>query len=334
VRVEHLLVGPAEHGVVRYARELAEADGGPRGDADVVHVHYTDRLFGPTAETSAEVFVGRAVAMGRPVVVTLHDVPPHDGSVLQRRRAAAYAAVVGACAAVVVTLHDVPPHDGSVLQRRRAAAYAAVVGACAAVVVNSEHEATRLRAFADVVPAVVPLPVQPLPPGPVPPPDGQVVVLGFLYPGKGHEEALRALPPGVGLTALGKPSDGHEDLVASLAELGPLTVTGYVPDDELPARLRAASVPLAPHRHVSASGSIGSWLAAGRRPLVPDVAYTREVAQRSPGTLWLYDELAPALAAALADPARTWLDPGTPVGPAMPETVAAYRAVWAAVRAA
>ncbi|GAA4323312.1 glycosyltransferase [Klenkia terrae] len=301
VRVEHLLVGPAEHGVVRYARELAEADGGPRGDADVVHVHYTDRLFGHTAETSAEAFVARAVAMGRPVVVTLHDVPPHDGSVLQRRRAAAYAAVVGACAAVVV---------------------------------NSEHEAARLRAFADVVPTVVPLPVQPLPPGPVPPPDGQVVVLGFLYPGKGHEEALRALPPGTGLTALGKPSDGHEDLVASLAELGPLTVTGYVPDAELPAQLRAASVPLAPHRHVSASGSIGSWLAAGRRPLVPDVAYTREVAQRSPGTLWLYDELAPALAAALADPARTWLDPGTPVGPSMPETVAAYRAVWTAVRAA
>ncbi|GHE11294.1 glycosyltransferase [Klenkia taihuensis] len=293
--VRHWVVGPPEHGVTRYARELADAAGtvGP----DVVHVHYTDRLFGPTAEESAAAFTTQVVALGRPVVVTLHDVPPDDGSVLQRRRARAYAAVVGAAAAVVV---------------------------------NSDHEAARLARFSPVRPAVVPLPVQPLPPGPVPPPDGQVVVLGFLYPGKGHEEALRALPPGTGLTALGRPSDGHEDLVEQLSARGPLTVTGYVPDDELPARLRAASVPLAPHRHVSASGSIGSWLAAGRRPLVPDVPYTREVEGRSPGALWLYDDLAPALARALAEPELTWLDPGTPVGPSWAATVAAYRTVWAA----
>lgn len=294
--VEHLLVGPPEHGVTRYARELADAAGtdGP----DVVQVHFTDRLFGPTAEESAAAFTARVAELGRPVVVTLHDVPPDDGSVLQQRRARAYAAVVGAAAGVVV---------------------------------NSDHEAARLARFSSARPAVVPLPVQPLAPGPVPPPDGQVVVLGFLYPGKGHEEALRALPPGVGLTALGRPSDGHADLVEELAALGPLTVTGYVPDDVLPARLRAASVPLAPHRHVSASGSIGSWLAAGRRPLVPDVPYTREVEARSPGTLWRYDDLAPELARALAEPALTWLAPGTPVGPSWTATVEAYRAVWAGV---
>lgn len=296
MRVGHLLVGPAEHGVVRYARELAEADGSPPVQgAELVQVHYTDRLFAPTAEESAVAFTALAAELGRPLVVTLHDVPADDGSVLQQRRARAYAAVVDTAAAVVV---------------------------------NSEHEAARLRAFSDVVPAVVPLPVQPLPAGPVPPPDGQVVVLGFLYPGKGHEEALRALPAGVGLTALGKPSDGHADLVDELSALGPLTVTGYVPDAELPARLRAASVPLAPHRHVSASGSIGSWLAAGRRPLVPDVAYTREVAARCPGALWLYEDLAPALAAALADPASTWLAPGTPTGPDLAATLESYRAVW------
>jgi len=302
VRVGHLLVGPAEHGVVRYAREVAEGDGGPLvapgpADVDVVQVHYTDRLFAPTAEASAEAFTAVAAGLGRPLVVTLHDVPPDDGSVLQQRRARAYAAVVATAATVVV---------------------------------NSDHEAARLAAFSDRTPVVVPLPVMTLPAGPVPPPDGQVVVLGFLYPGKGHDEALRALPDGVGLTALGRPSDGHDDLVAELSALGPLTVTGYVPDAELPARLRAASVPLAPHRHVSASGSIGSWLAAGRRPLVPDVAYTREVAARLPGTLTLYDELAPALAAALADPASTWLVPGTPTGADLVGTVAAYRAVWAA----
>ncbi|SCX45857.1 Glycosyltransferase involved in cell wall bisynthesis [Klenkia marina] len=291
----HLVVGPPEHGVTRCARELALA-AGDAAAPDLLHVHYTDRLFGPTAETSAAAFTELARGLDRPLVVTLHDVPPDDGSVLQQRRARAYAAVVDAAVAVVVSSH---------------------------------HEAARLRAFADVAPHVVPLPVQPLPPGPVPPPDGQVVVLGFVYPGKGHAEALRALPAGVGLTALGRASDGHDDLLAELAALGPLTVTGYVPDDELPSRLRAASVPLAPHRHVSASGSIGSWLAAGRRPLVPDVAYTREVASRCPGALWLYDDLAPALAAAVADPSLTWLAPGTPTGPTMAETVAAHRVVWA-----
>lgn len=298
MRVGHLLVGPPEHGVTRYARELAEADGAPPpppAGADVVQLHYTDRLFAPTAEESAAAFTAMAAELDRPLVVTLHDVPPDDGSVLQRRRARAYAAVVARADRVVV---------------------------------NSAHEAARLAAFSPVVPAVVPLPVQPLPPGPVPPPDGEVVVLGFLYPGKGHDEALRALPPGAGLTALGRPSDGHADLVDELSALGPFTVTGYVPDEELPARLRAASVPLAPHRHVSASGSIGSWLAAGRRPLVPDVGYTREVAVRCPGALWRYDDLAPALARALAEPALTWLPPGTPTGPDLAATLAAYREVW------
>ena len=297
--VGHLVVGPAEHGVTRFARDLAAA-AGDSPEPDVLQVNYTDRLFGRTAEESAAAFAAFAAGLDRPLVVTLHDVPPTDGSPLQQRRARTYAAVVDAAAAVVV---------------------------------NSEHEAARLRWFTTAVPHVVPLPVEPLPPGPVPPPDGQVVVLGFLYPGKGHEEALRALPAGVGLTALGRASDGHDDLVAELAALGPLTVTGFVPDAELPARLRAASVPLAPHRHVSASASIGAWLAAGRRPLVPDVAYTREVAARSPGALWLYDDLAPALAAALADPSLTWLPPGAAVGPTTAETVAAYRAVWSSVAA-
>ncbi len=62
--VEHLLVGPPEHGVTRYARELADAAGtaGP----DVVQVHFTDRLFGPTAEESAAAFTARVAELGRP----------------------------------------------------------------------------------------------------------------------------------------------------------------------------------------------------------------------------------------------------------------------------
>jgi len=63
-RVTHVVVGPEEHGVVRHGRLVAETGGSPvvrldaPGDvdvagADVVHVPYTDRLFGERAEESA-----------------------------------------------------------------------------------------------------------------------------------------------------------------------------------------------------------------------------------------------------------------------------------------
>ncbi len=319
--VVHLVLGPPEHGVVRYAQELARLTGGrvvhvagpgevPELSADLVHLHYTDRLWAPYAEDSASAFARMAARIGPPLSVTLHDVPPGDGS----------------------TLH-----------RRRAAAYAVVLAAATGVVVNSEHERTRLTAVPtpeeDRPPvAVVPLPVDAtvLAPADRPDPDGQVVVLGFLYPGKGYEETLAALsglPATVGLTALGRPSQGHAGLVEDLSDAAAaagrqVRVTGFVPDEELPARLRAAAVPVAPHRAVSASGSIASWLAAGRRPLVPDVAYNREVQARGPGSLWLYDNLAAALAQAYADPGSTWLDPGTATGPTGAEVARAYRDLW------
>lgn len=312
--VTHLIVGPAEHGVVRCARNLAIAAGGPvvrseRPDEliDVptgpVHLHFTDRLFGATAEDSATTF-----------------------SQLANR-----------LAAMTVTLHDVPPADGSGLQQRRGTTYAAVCTAARAVVVNSHHEEARLASLSALHPTVIPLPVDPLLAEPVEGPPGapgaNVVILGFVYPGKGHDEALAALPEGAGLLALGKASDGHQDLIEQLtrqaADLGRrFAVTGFVPDDEMSARLRQAAIPLAPHRQVSASGSIATWLAAGRRPLVPDTPYAHELETAYPGTLLIYDDLADALAAAWADPTTTWLARGTPVGPASAEVASMYRAFW------
>jgi glycosyltransferase involved in cell wall biosynthesis len=229
---------------------------------------------------------------------------------------------------VSATLHDlpiVPPAGAPVdpLALRRTAAYRRVALACAGVVVNSRHEQERLAAIlggACPPVTVIPLPVDP--PAdrrPDPRPVRNVAVLGFLYPGKGHDEVLRAvaaLPPEIMMTALGRPSDGHEDLAGELQQLArslhrTLEVTGFVPDAELPAALHAAGVPVAPHRTVSASGSIATWLGAGRRPLVPDVAYTRELEQRCPGALWLYPPdaagLTGCLLAAVAHPEQTWL---------------------------
>ena len=101
-------------------------------------------------------------------------------------------------------------------------------------------------------------------------------MLGFIYPGKGHAEAIRAsrhLPERIGVTAIGRPSDDHDALLTELHELSvavgrTLTVTGFVPEPDFTRRLRTAAIPLAAHLDISASGSIASWQAAGRRPLV------------------------------------------------------------------
>jgi len=319
-----LVVGPAEHGVTAAALaqesalramapgrvHLLRRDGRP-AVADLraavrgappgpLLVHVTDRLFGTTPEEAADVVV--ALAHERPLVVTLHDLPQ--------------------------------PSDGPRNAARRATAYRRMAQAAAAVVVASSHEERLLAACgADVACQVVPLPVPELrsaPAADASAPPRTVAVLGYLYPGKGHEAvvaALPALPDGVGLTAWGRPSDGHEDLVGALTAqaraLGrPCTVTGYVADDDLPALLRSAVLPVAPHAHLSASGSINTWIGAGRRPLVPRSDYVAELQERSPGCVWVYDDLPAALAQAWRDPAATWLPAGSAGSPTVADTAA------------
>lgn len=336
-----LVVGPDEHGVVvealRQHAALAASGGRPHlvrlvgrptaqelltalrqpppeGQRGPVLVHVTDKLFGRSAPEAADAL--EALARERRLVVALHDLPQAS--------------------------------DGAVNHPRRAAAYARVARAAAAVVVASRHEA-RLLAACGVAPgevqvSVVPLPVPELPglaaaersaPGT---PLEAVAVLGYLYPGKGHDDvvaALDGLPPGVGLLAWGRPSPGHEDLVEALEARGrasgrPVEVTGWVPDDALPTLLRSPVAPVAPHAHLSASGSINLWLAAGRRPLVPRSDYAEELLERSPGCVVVYDRLRAALAAAWADPTSTWADPtsgGSRPGPTADDTAALVRGV-------
>lgn len=326
-----LVVGPAQHGVTAAALVQAAVPGPvevvrcerPVGPDDVagltaavrgrlVHVHVTDRLFGRSPEEAAEFVV----------------------------------ALAGSCT-LVVTLHDLPqPSDGTVNHPRRSAAYARIARAAAGVVVSSEHERRLLHACGveGPGPVVVPLPV------PSPGVDlgerdaasaGDVAVLGFLYPGKGHEavlEALVDLPAAVGLRALGRPSEGHEDLPERLsaraAQLGRrFTVSGFVPEPDLPRSLRSVLVPVAPHEHLSASGSINTWIGAGRRPLVPVSDYAEELLTRNPGAVELYDDLPDALSRAVADPGRTWLPSGFRGHPTVEEAVVAVRtAIAGAVR--
>lgn len=309
----HLVVGPVEHGVTRYAELLLAAAAVPEdrvvrvphpvrsGDvADLlarlptavpVHVHVTDHLFGAGPEEALDVV--RAIAAGRRLTVTLHDLPQAS--------------------------------DGVPLPRRRAC-YAGIVDVSAAVVVSSDHEASLLAevlgAGARTPVTVVPLAAADLPavaPAPVGTADRDVAVLGFVYPGKGHTDVLDALadlPADVGLRVVGRASPGHQDLIAGLQSRAEVLgrrvhVDGWVPDAQLPSLLRAVAVPVFAPRHVSASASLATWAAAGRRVVATRSRYTTEVERRTPGSLLLVPDspagLAAGIEAALTNPSMTVL---------------------------
>ena len=303
-----LIVGPAAHGAVRHAMTVAVITRSPvvhLGEPEPVgclpvatpvhHLHYTDRLFGDTTERAAQRFIELVARLP---------------------------------GAIVVTLHDVPPTDGSALAVRRRESYRRVASSTAAVVVASEHERCRVRAYgisADI--AVIPLPIERLPaPTDSFPTSGPTVgVLGFIYPGKGHDDvlaALASLPPEVSMWALGGVSPGHDDLLASLERHAVhadrrLTVTGHLDEPTIIAALQAIDVPVVPARSPSASASLATWIGAGRRPVTALNPYSAEIAAVAPNLVNVYQPVVPgALAAtlgwALQRPARTWHDGAIP----------------------
>ncbi|GAA1938494.1 hypothetical protein [Nocardioides hwasunensis] len=319
---QHLLIGPDTHGVTRYAAEVAGAAGALVArdarlltDGGLAHLHVTDRLISPDPTAAAELV-----------------------ELLARR------------VRLTVTLHDVPqPTDGPRF-RERTAAYERIVRASRAWATNSWHEHALIRRWcvADAHGAVIPLPIQgSVAPGPevLGDTDAHVLgVFGFIYPGKGHRQVARAaaalrrggLP--VSVLVLGGAATGHAEEIDQLMSTShdrgvPVEVAGRVPEDEVRGALRRVGVPVAAHRNISASGSVNSWIAAGRRPLVRDSAYAREMATLRPGTLTLFDDstLVPRLQEAIRRPGSTWIEPGTDLGPRLEDTAAAYRSWWASV---
>ena len=277
---------------VNAAHRHAVAEDLPLPAGQPVHVHVTDRLFGPEPH-DAITAIG-ALARRHPVGLTLHDVPqPEEGERRYRRRAAVYREI-------------------------------AVVAGC--VVVSSEHERTLCERIGGIdVTAVIPLPVPELRPGTdsasgaaAAPVDAapSVGVFGFIHPGKGADLVVEAMVD-TGLRAtvqlLGRPADGHREWVEELADRASrhgvqVRVTGYLPESELWSALRRVTVPVSPFRNVSASGSLNTWIAAGRRPLVLPSAYTLETQRRWPDSLIVTppEQLGRSLAELLAEPAPTW----------------------------
>lgn len=291
-----------QHGVATYARDVADAiaDAGfsdlavLRGElaslavGTPLHLQFTDRLWAGSPEDAATIVT--RLAAQHPLSVTFHDVPQ--------------------------------PSDGERNLPRRLACYRAVARSAVGVVVNSRHEAELLREHdvrAERV-GVIPLPVDLAAGGEPHATHASVGVLGFFYPGKGHDEALRAAAgAGIGsLSILGRASDGHaadlEAFARGAASQGvAVEVTGYLDDGELLRRCRTTGVPVVAHRHVSASGSLGSWIAAGRRPVASANRYIAEMAALRPGTVTVADPeaLTSAVGRAAQHPESTWLSTAT-----------------------
>lgn len=340
-----LVVGPSGHGVTSYAADVAAAlrDIDPRtrilaaADLDSVrgqiasgtpvHLHVTDRLLGRSPEESAEAL--EHLALATRLTVTLHDLPQASDGTMRSRRVDAYgrmlAAVRGAAVnsrheqALAAALPGSPRPHAIPLGTRRGHAPARPVGGGAA---DATH-ATRELA---------------------------VLIAGFVYPGKGHAEAIRAAGAvAAGLRAEGRPLDrtvvraiggasaGHERDLRDLEELATslgvsFEVTGHLDDAAFAARLTEPGIPLAAHQHVSASRSMLDWIEAGRRPLVADSTYSAETEALRPGTMRRFrpEELEASLRGAWDDPESTWLAPGALLAPTLVDVATAYASWWAA----
>lgn len=321
-RPVHVLVGPERHGVVRHGRAVAGAGTGHVRasrqplDPDLVAgcrviVQFTDRLFGTDAGHAA-VALERMLAGVDRCVVVLHDLPQSS--------------------------------DGTAWERRRVG-YTRVAQRADVVVVSSAHEAALLADCAPGVrPVVIPLPIDPSPYVDRRPPvdatarvhtDQVVGVLGYLYPGKGLEQVIDAvagLP--VRVVNVGTAAAGHEDQVAMLRARAhaagvPFSVTGWLDDEDFDRAITAIDVPIAPHQHISASGSINSWLAAGRRPIAVASPYVTELVGRLPGALQVVpgaDHLRAAVLDAVARPELTRLG-AVAIGPTTAEVATQLEAL-------
>ena len=260
--MKHLIVGPAGHGVTAYALQLAAAVGAGEDDIirepefttaelpdEPVQVTFTDHLFGPSPDRAVDRLLQRVGQ--RPLSVSFHDIPqPEEGEERFTRRAVAYRRLADAA--------DVP-------------------------VVNSRHEATFFAGDAAVIRLPIPVIHSDFSPEP-----GSVGILGFIYPGKGHEDMIAALrDTNRRLRFLGSVSAGHEAWARDLAAHA--EITGWLSEEDLAREMGRIEVPVAAHRHFSASGSLMTWLGAGRNVLASDSTYTREIDQWLPGRITLVE---------------------------------------------
>jgi glycosyltransferase involved in cell wall biosynthesis len=125
-----------------------------------------------------------------------------------------------------------------------------------------------------------------------------VTLLGFVYGRKGHRYAVEAvpfMPDDAVMVYAGGPVAGRSfvhDLALSKAEelgLGDrFRITGYLDDDAWETWIAATHLAILPFTDLSASGSLSSWISAGKPMLVSDLPGLREYGRRVPGALHFF----------------------------------------------
>ena len=212
--------------------------------------------------------------------------------------------------ALVVTLHDVFGRHG-VRQRWMAPDVWSLrtLGRTAdRLVVHSQVEVERLRGIVPleklrVVPHFVERRALPLTPSDARERLGLadrriVTLLGFVYGRKGHRFAVEAvpyLPEDVVMVYAGGPVAGrsyvHDLAIQKAAQLDlgeRFRITGYLTEEQLETWIAATHLAILPFTDLSASGSLSSWISAGKPMLASDLPGFREYVRRVPGSLALF----------------------------------------------
>jgi len=209
--------------------------------------------------------------------------------------------------ALVVTLHDVFDRQGFRERYLQADAWSLrQLGRTAdRIVVHSQIEVERLSGFVPVekvrvIPHFVETRELPLSPAEARAKLGLgerklVTLLGFVYGRKGHRYAVEAvpyMPDDAMMVYAGGPIEGrtfvHDLALQKAEELGlgdRFLITGYLSEEDLGTWMAATHLAILPFTDLSASGSMSSWISAGKPMLVSDLPGTREYARRAPGAL-------------------------------------------------
>ncbi|MFV2061889.1 MAG: glycosyltransferase [Chloroflexota bacterium] len=294
-----LHLGRPESGVRRYGQLIAdEARKHPKLSVQEVEAGRVDQQSGRLAEVAAELSESQVVLLQW----NRRGWGKHGRSLprLMRFRRAYRGALI-------VTLHDVFGRRGLRQRYLQPDVWSLRwLGRTAdRIVVHSQIEVERLRGIIPVdrirvVPHFVERRTLPLGPEEARAKLGLadrriVTLLGFVYGRKGHRYAVEAvpfMPDDAVMIYAGGPVAGRSfvyDLTMSKAEelkLGDrFRITGYLSDEELETWIAATNLAILPFTDLSASGSMSSWIAAGKPMLVSDLPGFREYARRVPGAL-------------------------------------------------
>ncbi|MEM9186222.1 MAG: glycosyltransferase [Planctomycetota bacterium] len=280
-------------------------------DADVCHYQFNPRVWGGGAASVLRNLSALHQRCACPCVVTIHDAAELPGAArtLRPRRVAGPAwAQGGYTTAVRDALRSGVRHarTGRVRKLRRRV-LAELSTAPAARVVFNRLEASFLESLPGAGRVeVVPHFVEPRSLGDGPPSDARfdipedalvVTSLGFIHERKGSDlliEALPKLPRNAIAVLAGEPvrsrqaaayADGLRRLAEQLGVAARVRWTGFLEDEALEWVLRRTDIAVCPFRSVSASGTLSTWLSAGKPILASRLPQLEEYERLAPGAI-------------------------------------------------